>query len=295
MFRVKITTFCWHVLLLSVYYIGVSISPHADGFILKGAHLFAIWSGVLHRSTRDLDLLCEGDPAIPAVESIFRTVANLSPEPDDGIIFNADMVRGEEIREEARYAGVRVQVDYHIARARGKVQVDVGFGDAVTPSPNLMTFPVLLDFPPPQLRAYPCETVVAEKLEAMVILGIRNSRMKDFYDLYVISQLFHFDGELLRQAIEATFHRRQTLLPADPPLALEPEFAIDILKRTQWSAFLRKGTLAVKVISLGEVIEQLRLFLLPPLRSAALNQLFHAAWVPGSGWGQTEFSSYTST
>jgi len=171
----------------------ISLSPHGDRFILKGAQLFALWGNAEYRATHDLDLLGTGNPNINVMEEIFRSIADQPITIADGISFDPVSIRSKEIREDARYAGVRIVITYYIGRARGAVQVDIGFGDAVTPVPREAEFPSLLDLPTPYLKVYPLETVVAEKFEAMVALGMTNSRMKDFSDLYTLARLFYWD------------------------------------------------------------------------------------------------------
>ena len=178
---------------------------------------------------------------------------------------------------------MRVVVIARIAAARVRLQVDVGFGDAVTPEAAMVEFPALLDFPAPRLRVYPRETVVAEKVEAMVQLGLANSRMKDFYDLVILSRMFEFDGDLLVRAIRATFERRRTPLPAGLPVALTPAFGEDALKRTQWSAFVRKSG-SEEIGSLVEVIASIARFVEWPLAAAASASPFSARWLPAGPW-----------
>lgn len=163
----------------------LSASSYNDQFVLKGAMLFQLWSGGLHRATRDLDLLGQG-PSIPArIAAIFKELCDLDVT-EDGLRFLASSVDADVMKPDEEYQGIRVQLDCRLEKARIRVQIDVGFGDAVTPQPSKITFPVALDFPAPVLRAYPKESVVAEKLQAMVVLGIANSRMKDFYDLWYL-------------------------------------------------------------------------------------------------------------
>jgi len=203
--------------------------------------------------------------------------------PDDGLEFSAASVRGAEIREGNIYHGVRIRMTARLAGALIPLQVDVGFGDAITPPAEELEFPTLLDFPAPHVLAYPKPVVVAEKFEAMVTLGMANSRMKDFYDLWMLAQRSAFDGEILSQALRATFSRRQIPLPADVPLALTPTFAEDAVKQMQWSAFIRKSRLATGA-SLASVIAFLRTFLLPPVHAAAQGVSYQASWSPGGPW-----------
>ncbi len=240
----------------------LSISAHADQFLLKGALLFDLWFDIPHRPTRDADLLGFGSAEIPHVAATFKDICAIDLE--DGIRFQANSVQAAESRKEANYAGVRVTLVGLLDGARCPVQVDVGFGDAVTPGPEAVDYPVMLpEMPAPKLRAYPRYTVVAEKLEAIVSLGIANSRMKDYFDLWVLSRNGEFDGELLRRAIHATFERRGTPLPIGTPFGLSDEFARDSQKQTQWRAFLKKNALGE--LPLSEVVEGLREFLSPPL------------------------------
>jgi predicted nucleotidyltransferase component of viral defense system len=261
----------------------LSVSEHREQFVLKGAMLFALWGGEPHRSTRDLDLLGRGTIDTRRLEQVFREVIGVEVE-DDGLEFLTETVRGGRIREEEEYEGVRVHLEARLAAARMKVQIDVGFGDVVTPAPREEEYPVLLDFPAPRLRAYPRETVVAEKFEAMVKLGIANSRMKDFYDLWVLARHFEFEGALLGRAIKATFERRGTALPTEAPLALSDEFSGDPGKKTQWAAFLKRLGHEAGGTVLAEVLEALKEFLLPPVIAAGGMEAFDRTWPPGGPW-----------
>lgn len=190
----------------------LSISEHKEAFLLKGAALFAFWFDEPHRPTKDLDLLGSGAGDIPTLEKTVREICRIDGE--DGLQFLADSVKGEKIREEAFYGGVRVTLTAMLERARIPVQVDVGFGDAVTPQAVKEILPTILDLlPAPRVKVYPKETVVAEKFEAMVKFGIANSRMKDFWDINYLIREFDFDGALLQKAIRATFPSRQTPFP----------------------------------------------------------------------------------
>jgi Nucleotidyl transferase AbiEii toxin, Type IV TA system len=202
--------------------------------------LFVIWSDETHRPTRDVDSLGFGPSDSNELERIFRHVCEMAAEPD-GLRFNPQTVRAQPIREQSGCAGIRVTMDAVLENARIPIQVDIGFGDAVTPAPEEVAFPVLLEFPAPHVRSYPVYTVIAEKLEAMVLVGEANSRMKDFYDVWFLSRRFEFDGETFVQAIRATFDRRKTQLPTSVPLALTLQFAT--LKIGQWNAFVRRNKL----------------------------------------------------
>jgi len=262
----------------------LSQSQYANEFVLKGAQLFYVWTESPHRTTRDLDLLRYGDSAIPELEAIFRNICQQHVEEPDGIVFLSDTVHGEQIREPAKYIGVRIRFTYRLGEIKGTLQVDVGFGDAVTPAPQMVEFPVLLDFPAPRLKAYARETMIAEKFQAMVELGINNSRMKDFFDLSMLADTFHFDGKTLCRAIAATFKRRQIALPNEVPRALTPDFANDQNKQIQWQAFLNKNRLQPGNADLGAVIETIRKFLMPPILSLIDGQKFGKTWPPRGGW-----------
>jgi hypothetical protein len=217
------------------------------------------------------------------METVFRGLCAMVVE-EDGIVFDADSVSVGRIADAARYAGVRVRLLARLGVARIPMLVDVGFGDAVTPRPKKERFPTMLDMPQPRLRAYPRETVVAEKFEALVDMGMANSRMKDFYDLWYLAKNFDFNGDTLVRAIRSTFERRATPLPSDVPVALTGAFSNDDVKRTQWAAFLRKTGLGDVSLSLDEVVDSLRSFLASPLRAVRENESFDQVWKPGGPW-----------
>ena len=213
-------------------------SQHADRFLLKGALLFTLWYDMPHRATRDADLLGFGASDLDSVAETFRDIAAMAV--DDGIVFDPASVTVEEIRKEAGYGGVRVIIAGELAKARCKTQIDVGFGDAVTPAPVDSIYPVLLDdLPAPKLRAYPTYTVIAEKLHAIALLGMTNSRLKDYFDLSVVLERETLDTDLLGQAIKATFERRGMSMPDDVPIGLTDEFAHDASRQSLWLAFLK--------------------------------------------------------
>jgi len=257
-------------------------SRHAHQFVLKGASLFTLWTGAPHRATRDLDLLGSGELAEGRIREVFQEVLT-HKVPDDGVRFDLDTMAVGPIREDQSYGGLRVEVVAHITTARVRLRIDVGFGDAITPEDTVVDFPSLLDFPAPRLRAYPRETVVAEKLEAMVHLGMANSRMKDFYDLLVLARMFDFDGDLLARAIRATFERRQTPLPSTLPVALTAAFADDPTKKTQWSGFVRKAGLQ-DAGSLAEAVVAVASFAEKPLLAAAQGTSPSATWHAPGPW-----------
>jgi len=259
----------------------LSISEQRDQFLLKGALLFDLWFDVPHRPTHDADFLGFGSADIPQVEEIFRSISRI--EVEDGIVFQPDSVKAAEIRKEANYAGVRITLMGFLDSARCPVQIDVGFGDAVVPGPEDVSYPIILPgMPEPQIRAYPRYTVVAEKLEALTSLGMLNSRMKDFFDLWVLAKHSNFDGAVLTRAVAATFERRTTPIPQGIPIGLSDEFINDVQKEKQWQAFLRKN--ALDPMPLVVVIADLREFLLPILSSISANVSYDKSWRIGNGW-----------
>ena len=242
-------------------------SQHADRFLLKGALLFTLWYDMPHRATRDADLLGFGasDPA--SVAETFRDIAAVAV--DDGIVFDPASVTVEEIRKEAGYGGVRVIIAGELAKARCKTQIDVGFGDAVTPAPVDSIYPVLLDdLPAPRLRAYPTYTVIAEKLHAIALLGMTNSRLKDYFDLSVLLERETLDTDLLAHAIKATFERRGISVPDAVPIGLTGEFAHDSSRQSLWLAFLKKNELPPE--PLPAIVDRVRSALALALNRAAL-------------------------
>jgi predicted nucleotidyltransferase component of viral defense system len=261
----------------------LSKSSHRDRFILKGAMLFLLWGDQPHRPTRDVDFLGFGDIGEADLRAIFRELCDI-PVEDDGLILMAESVQVEVIRDQTEYGGLRVRLFGDLAGARVPIQADIGFGDAVTPEAKEIEYPTLLGNPAPHLKAYPRETVVAEKYQALVNLGMANSRMKDFYDLWVIAREFDFDGRILSEAIRNTFSRRRTSLPEHTPSGLGPEFYEDSQKNTQWNAFIRKGMPTTAPPSLTEVCLFLERFLLPPTQASAQGQEFRAKWEPGGPW-----------
>ncbi|WP_338016843.1 nucleotidyl transferase AbiEii/AbiGii toxin family protein [Noviherbaspirillum saxi] len=263
----------------------ISISNHADQFLLKGALLFDLWFDIPHRPTRDADFLGFGSAELPHIEGIFKEICTLATH--DGVTFQPGTVHAAEIRKEANYAGVRVMLLGTIDSARCQIQIDIGFGDAVTPGPEDVEYPVMLsEFEAPKLRVYSRYTVVAEKFEALSSLGIANSRMKDYFDLWILALHTDFDGDILRQAVQATFDRRKTTLTGQVPFGLTDTFAQDPQKQTQWQAFLRKNRL--EALALNEVIAALAAFMLPVIEGASANTAFPAQWHAGGPWSPAE-------
>lgn len=232
----------------------LSISPERDNFLLKGALLFDLWYDVPLRPTRDIDLLGFGLAEIPYLVAAFEGVCAI--EVDDGIAFDGTSIRADEIRKEANYAGIRLTLTGTVGGARCPIQIDVGYGDAVTPAPEAAHYPVMFDdMPAPTLRVYPKYTVVAEKLEAIITLGMANSRMKDYFDLWVILRDAQLDQEILVQAVDATLSRRGTKRPSGMPIGLSAQFSSDRQKNMQWAAFVKRNQLTA--MSLEQTVQDL--------------------------------------
>lgn len=241
-------------------------SPHAERFLLKGALLFTLWYGMPHRATRDADLLGFGASDLESVAQTFREIAALAV--DDGIVFDPASVTAEEIRKQAGYGGIRVVLSGELAKARCKTQIDVGFGDAVTPAPADSVYPVLLDdLPAPCLRTYPVYTVVAEKLHAIALLGMSNSRLKDYFDLSVLIEREDLDTGVLAQAIKATFERRGMAVADALPTGLTDEFANDASRQALWRVFQGKNEQPLEPLPV--LVNRVRAALLPAWGSVA--------------------------
>jgi predicted nucleotidyltransferase component of viral defense system len=245
----------------------LSTTKHRERFVLKGAMLMTTWfDDQQFRPTRDLDLLGSGNSDPETMLAVFREICGV--QLDDGVVFNTKSITVDFIREEQEYSGLRIKTIATIGGAQVRVVIDIGFGDAIEPGATELDLPVLLDLPAPRLRAYPRETVIAEKFQAMVALGRANSRMKDFFDVWLLSRNYQFEGDVLARAIAATFARRKTAIPAETPVALTQEFAEDPAKRRQWLAFAEG--IEAKVPSLAEVVRELEAFLVPHGAKAAL-------------------------
>ena len=259
----------------------ISQSMHADKFILKGALLFIAWGTSPFRPTRDIDLLGLTTNELDGIERIFRELCDQDIETD-GLIFDKESVKSERITEDADYEGVRINLIGYLGKAKIPLQIDIGFEDVVTPAPIVLKYPTILPMPVPILRGYPPESVVAEKLQALVFLGSINSRMKDFYDLWMMAEHFEFDGEQLQKAIINTFKRRNSTLPKENPVGLGESFASD--NQTQWQAFLLRMRIDKMSETFTDVIRLLRGFLMPILQASAIEKIFEGEWKPGGPW-----------
>jgi predicted nucleotidyltransferase component of viral defense system len=256
-----------------LYRLGAS--KHREFFVLKGALLFDLWFDLPARPTRDIDLLGFGSDDINRMVEVMREVCAIAS--DDGVVFDPESVKASEIRKQAHYPGVRLKLHGSLDRALCRVQLDVGFGDAVTPGPIDAIFPVLLsDLAAPALQVYPVDTVVAEKLDAIITLGMANTRLKDYFDLWILARAASLDAQTLRDAVAATMDRRRTSWPSAIPLGLTDEFVSEVAKQTQWSVFLAKNKL--DVVPLGEAVKLIRELLLPMLALPA------PAWIASGEW-----------
>ena len=261
----------------------LSRSRYRDQFVLKGAMLFAVRIGEQYRPTRDLDLLGLGESTEAAINTAVREIAATKVD-DDGVVFDTATLEVHLIREDNRYGGLRAVMQARLAEARIHVQIDVGFGDAITPPATDLEFPTLLrDMPSPNVLAYPTETIVAEKAEAMVDLGISNSRMKDFTDVAMAARRVAFDGEALVAALRATFRRRGTPLPEAEIVAISERFLQDTSAQANWKAFAMRSR-PREFESLAQVVSELRRFLQEPLEHARSGEPFNAKWNPGGSW-----------
>lgn len=260
----------------------LSLSPHRDRFVLKGAMLFSLWAEAPYRATGDLDLLGLGENAPERLAAVFEEILAVRVEADDGVVFRPETLRAAAARAEDEYAGVRIAFIAELAGARLPMHVDIGYGDAITPDALEIDYPSMLDQPAAHLRAYPPETVVAEKFQAMIEFDMLNSRLKDFYDLWAIAGTFDFDGATLARAIERTFARRQTPLPRATPVALTPVFTDE--KQGQWAAFLRRTEIALAPGPFAAIQARIADLVMPPALALGRGEPFAACWRAGGPW-----------
>ena len=229
--------------------------------------LFQLWHEIPGRPTRDVDLLGFDNLSHQQVKQIFTDICNISFD-DDGLRFDASSIKIDDIRDDQEYFGVRIRLHGFLNNARIPIQIDIGFGDAATPAPEEIEYPTILDLPAPKLRAYHPATVIAEKVNAMIVHGVMNSRMKDFYDLYILLNHMNLDDDLLAKAIRATFDRRKIALPKQLPVAFTADFLEDGIKETQWKAFLNRSKLSDFGLTLAEVVDDLCKRLWPVIQNA---------------------------
>lgn len=261
----------------------LSISDYRDNFIVKGAKLFQLWANVPHRATRDLDLLSFGNNDIEHVVDTLSKILSIECS-DDGLKFLLGQMKGERIKTDQKYQGVRVNVVASLDTAIIHLQIDVGFGDVITPKAQEIDYPTLLSLPSPRLLVYPKETVIAEKFHAMVLLGLTNTRMKDFYDLWVLTTTQEFEGNLVLRAIKRTFEKRASVeLSNNLPIALTEEFYNDVGKKAQWNSFIKR-TKIKSSLTLAETITKLRDFLVPVSKALIKQEPFDLVWCSQEGW-----------
>ncbi len=260
-----------------------SRSKYADKFILKGALMFIVWQAPERRTTLDIDFLARYDNRVAAIEKLIRDVCKVSVITD-GLIFDPATVKGQKIKENAVYEGVRVKFRGFLGRSRIAMQIDVGFGDIIYPKPKVIDYPVILNFPKPHLKVYPVESVVSEKFEAMVKLGLLNSRMKDFYDLWIIMRQFDFNGSRLIEALKRTFDHRKTFLPEQKPLFDEEIYDEKSDRQTLWKAFLKKGDIKHAPEKLCITAKEIEEFLINPIVSIRKKQEFQKEWKASGLW-----------
>jgi type I restriction enzyme S subunit len=276
----------------------LGLSTYREQLVLKGAMLFAVWGGSAYRPTRDLDFTGYGNSDADAVLACFRKICDFAV-PDDALVFDSSTLTAEQIRDDAEYDGLRVRLVASLGSARIPLQIDVGFGNAIEPRPNNVEYPTLLDGPSPRIRAYPHEAVIAEKFHCTVRFGERNSRLKDFYDLYVLAHEFSFAGEQLTSAIAATFKRRNTPIEPAQPVALAPRFYADTVRATQWRTYLERNHLPGAPADFDAAGELIRQFLGPVWSALAENVAFASVWRPGDAWnsedGENTILTTTST
>ncbi len=246
----------------------LSQSPYKNTFILKGALLFLVWNEYNYRPTQDIDLLGSGNHSLKHLKKVFEEIV-VHVVADDGMTYPKETIKVQRIKEAQQYEGARITLKAKLTGASIPMQIDVGFGDIVFPTPQEISYPTLLGFSAPVIKAYPPETVVAEKLQAIVELGIANSRMKDFYDIWILSKQFQFNDIKLSEAIHKTLHHRKTRLSiAALPIAFTPEFYNNSDKQAQWRAFIQKNALLRdEAIEFGTVVNQIKEFVMPLLKS----------------------------
>jgi hypothetical protein len=266
----------------------LSRSKHQNLFVLKGGQVLLAWGAPLRRPTLDIDLLGYTPDSVANLVDIVKEICRQPIEPQDGLVFSPDLVEGEEIQDDADYRGVRVMFWAHLGSSRVRMQLDVGFSDVITPTAILMSYPSLLGLPEPRILGYPLESVVSEKLQAMVRLGEINSRMKDFYDIWMLSREFNFDGETLQKAIVATFSQRNTEVPNETPAGLSDEFALQ--KQDMWRKgfFARFSMTEAEIVGFSQVVAELRTFLIPVLQASEKGESFNQTWKPLGPWRPIE-------
>ena len=267
----------------------LSRSPYGRRFTLKDALMFRVWDAPMSRATRDVDLLGQIDNSLDGLQHTFREICRTEVEAD-GMVYDIDTITAEQIKEDADYAGARIRFLGLLEKARASMQVDIGFGDAVIPEPIEVDYPTILKMNAPRLLVYSRESVVAEKFQAMVFLGMLNSRMKDFYDIWSLTRGMVFEGALLARAIRATFEHRTAKLPTETPISLTDEFVSNTMKQAQWSAFLDKIDIDKNTLELSEVVSVISAFIMPVIQALNSGTSFVSIWPPGGPWRESEIA-----
>jgi predicted nucleotidyltransferase component of viral defense system len=260
-----------------------SKSKYVDKFILKGALLFTVWRFPERRITLDIDFLAHFDNQVASIEEVIRTVCNVIVEPD-GLVFDSGTIKGQRIKEKSEYKGVRVKFVGFLNRSRVPMQIDVGFGDIIYPKPEIYEYPVILDLPKPYLKGYSLESVISEKFEAMIKLGLLNSRMKDFYDIWIIIHRFDFNGSNLSEAIKRTFKHRRTDFPKECPIFAEEIYDEKSDRQILWNAFLKKGDIKNVPEKLAITAVEIERFLIKPMNAINKSQKFKGKWKAPGPW-----------
>jgi len=260
-----------------------SRSKYADNFILKGALMFTVWQIPERRTTLDIDFLARYDNQIATIEKVIKDICGVAVTPD-GLVFDSKTVKGQKIKEDADYEGVRIKLTGFLERSRIPMQIDIGFGDVIYPKSKVIDYPVILDFPKPHLKGYPAESVISEKFEAMIRLGLLNSRMKDFYDIWIMIHQFDFNGAQLSEALKRTFKHRKTPLPQESPLFAEEIYDEKSDRQTLWKAFLKKGDIKNAPEKLVTTANEIEKFLIKPLTAIKKKGEFNKVWKAHSSW-----------
>jgi len=261
----------------------LSRSPHADTVLLKGALMLRVWGVPRARPTMDIDLLRRGVADQAALVRLVEQCSAIS-DPSDGVIFEPTTISVEPIRDATKYAGTRIRLHARLGNVRQTVQIDFGVSDAVHPEPQVIDYPVLLTGPPLRLSAYPVEAAISEKFEAMVHLDMQNSRMKDFYDIWILSRTLAFSGPELSQAIRSTFDRRHTSVPEMPPAALTAKFHSEPVHMRQWVAFVRRIGEPALANEFSQVVADLAEFLMPVAKAVTTSAGYPVRWEPLGPW-----------
>lgn len=257
-------------------------SEHAKKFVLKGALMFTAWRTTKTRSTMDIDLLGNCSNAVDEASAIIGDICTTEVEPD-GVSFDANSITAENITEDADYQGIRLRIRGNLGSARVSIQIDIGFADVVVPKPIILDYPVILDLPAPQLYCYSKESTIAEKFQAMIKLGILNSRMKDFYDIWLMSQVFDFEGDILAEAVKETFNRRKTEIKSEV-FSFFSSFSEDETKQKQWGGFLRRSKINDAPPELGVIITGIETFLEPVANAISTEIAFTKNWKARGSW-----------